>query len=196
MGLVLPRDFRLARIMADSERPDNQNHFRTDEFVRLLLVHQPRIYAFILGLVHDWADAEEIFQDTCTLLWGKFGQYSSGSNFCDWACQIAKYKVLNFRKRRARNPLELSDAVLELVAEEQLRRSDWDARYAALIQCRDKLRPLDRDLLDRCYASGVTAKSVAKELGRPADTIYKSLKRIRGMLYECIRRALAMEGSA
>ena len=46
-----------------------------------------------------------------------------------------------------------------------------------------------------CYGdSRVTFKSVAQTLGRPVNTVYKALNRIRKALYECIERTLSVEG--
>lgn len=35
-----------------------------EEFVRLLTQHQRRVYAYILGIVPNWNDADEILQET------------------------------------------------------------------------------------------------------------------------------------
>ena len=46
-----------------------------------------------------------------------------------------------------------------------------------------------------CYGdSRVTFKTAARNLGRPVNTVYKALNRIRKVLYECIERTLAVEG--
>ena len=65
-----------------------------------------------------------------------------------------------------------------------------DAPRAALAECLGKLRPGDRDLIERRYTPGVTAKQIAADLGRPANSVSKSLGRIRRMLLECIERTL------
>jgi DNA-directed RNA polymerase specialized sigma24 family protein len=52
-------------------------------------------------------------------------------------------------------------------------------------------------LVQRCYSeheSRETYKSIAEEIGRPVNTVYKALNRIRRSLHECIDRTLAAEG--
>jgi RNA polymerase sigma-70 factor, ECF subfamily len=174
---------------------------QTADFLPLLLACQPKLRSFIFALVPHWHDADEIYQETSLVLWEKFGQYQAGTNFSAWACKIAHNKVVNYRSRRAVKSRLFSDAFVDAVADERIgrtdclgnRRDDWDDRRQALAGCCEKLRPTDRELLDRCYQSATTVKEVAEELGRPADTIYKSLKRIREVLYRCVRRTLAQE---
>ena len=68
-------------------------------------------------------------------------------------------------------------------------------RRDALRRCLEKLADKDRELVRHCYGdSRVTFKTVAQELGRPVNTVYKALNRIRKALYECIERTLAVEG--
>ena len=40
------------------------------EFVRLLLANQNRIYAFILTLVSNWSDADDVMQETAEVMRG------------------------------------------------------------------------------------------------------------------------------
>jgi DNA-directed RNA polymerase specialized sigma24 family protein len=65
----------------------------------------------------------------------------------------------------------------------------------ALRGCLDKLPDSDRQLVRHCYGdSRVTFKTAAEELGRPVNSVYKALNRIRRALYHCIERQLAVEG--
>jgi RNA polymerase sigma-70 factor, ECF subfamily len=163
------------------------------DFLQLLLACQPKLRSFIFAMVPHWHDADEIYQETSLVLWEKFTQFRPGTDFHAWACQIARNKVMNFRNRRASTERIFSDAFLETIAQERLGRTDWDERRAALAVCREKLRPRERDLLDRCYQTSATTKQVAEALGRPVDTLYKSLKRIRETLYLCVQKTLARE---
>jgi RNA polymerase sigma-70 factor (ECF subfamily) len=64
-----------------------------------------------------------------------------------------------------------------------------------LRRCLDKLPDKDRQLVRYCYGdSRATFKTVAQELGRPVNTVYKALNRIRKSLMQCIERTLSVEG--
>ena len=170
-------------------------HPADGDFPSLFLAHQPRIYAFILTLVPNRTDAEDLLQETGLVLFRQAHKFRPDTNFFAWACQIAYHKVLDFRKRQARSPLHFDSDFVELVAAEQLGQVESAAnRHTALKRCLEKLTSKDRALIESCYRSGVTINSVANELRQPANAIYKSLRRIRGVLFDCVTRSIALEG--
>jgi RNA polymerase sigma-70 factor (ECF subfamily) len=58
-----------------------------------------------------------------------------------------------------------------------------------------KLPAGDRQLVQRCYSDSATSfKTIAEEAGRPVNTVYKALNRIRRALQQCIDRTLSTEG--
>ena len=106
-------------------------------------------------------------------------------------------EVLKFRERRRRQSAILSDAFVEAIAREAEENVDsLEDRRRALLACLARLAPADRDLVRRRYAPGESGKTVARQLGRPANSVYQSLSRIRRMLMECIKRRLAAEAQA
>ena len=70
------------------------NPTSSGEFIRLFLQNERRIYAFIVSLLPDLTDAEDVLQETSVVLWEKFDQFQPGTNFVSWACKIAHFKVL------------------------------------------------------------------------------------------------------
>ena len=63
-------------------------------------------------------------------------------------------------------------------------------RTGALDECFDELRVEDRELIAERYAPGMTGVKLAANVGRPVDSVYKSLGRIRRTLMECVNRRL------
>jgi RNA polymerase sigma-70 factor, ECF subfamily len=168
---------------------------RVEEFTRLLATHQSRIYSYIYTILPNRADADEVFQETCVVLWRKFEGFRPGSSFFQWAARIAYFKVLSFRKKQRRSVLLGSDAFVEMLAEEvHSRADDLVEREQALAGCIAKLKERDRDLISRRYAPGGTVKGLADQLQRPIKSIYAALGRIRRALLECVERALVAEG--
>ena len=85
-------------------------------FVRLLLQHQDAILRYVLPLVGDLNDAQDVLQDTATALWQKFGQYDPAQPFLPWARRFAHNEVLMFHRRRRRYTFlteELIDSLVE-----------------------------------------------------------------------------------
>lgn len=160
----------------------------------MFLAHQSRIYAFIVSLLRNRADADDVLQETGLTLFQKFPTFQPGSDFIAWACRIAQHKVLDFGKRRGRDRLRFGSETLELIAEAYIERNEQiGLRLKALDGCMAKLTPRDRELLEHCYRSQDTVKVAAAALCRPVDTIYKGLRRIRAALHDCIQRTLARE---
>ena len=56
-----------------------------------------------------------------------------------------------------------------------------------------KAPPPDRHLIQDRYARKITSQALAAELGRPANTVYKAIQRIRRVLRECIEKAVSRE---
>ncbi|REJ93350.1 MAG: RNA polymerase subunit sigma [Planctomycetota bacterium] len=169
----------------------------TEEFVQLFTANQRRLYLFILPQVATTQDADEVLQETNLVIWNKYQQFSVGTNFFAWAAQIATYEVLKHRQRRYREKLQFNDEFVNLVAAEAAERGDeLEQRRRALQHCLSRLRAKDRKLIQMRYRPGESGKALAAELGRPANSVYQSLGRIRRSLLECINRRLAAEAGA
>lgn len=178
--------------IAPSSRDQGMDAKAEGSFVEFYLRHQRSIYAFIVRLVHDYDESEDLLQKTGVVLWRKFDQFEPDSDFLAWARRIAKYEVLAHLKAKRRSKVCFSSKTVELLAGDlQDEPSRADARHAALLHCLEQLRSSDRDLARRCYARGSSMGQVAKHLGRSVDGVYQSLRRIRRSLLQCIERRLA-----
>ncbi len=167
-----------------------------DQFVERFVRSQDRIYAYVVTLLPNRADAEEVFQQTSLILWKKWQQFDPGRDFLPWACGIAHHEVRNFlRKRAHEGRVFLSEDVMAEVAEVRLELHDLlEARRRALRKCLDRLKQGRRELLERCYAGRDSIKTIAENLGQKPNVLYVTLKRLRRALFDCINRTLAAEG--
>ena len=164
------------------------------DFVQLFTKFQRRIYLFILFKVPHPFDADEILQETNLVIWRKCDQFQMGTNFLAWACQIATFEVLKFRDRSRRDRLYFSDEFIEQIGEAALDNAEHlEERRNALVTCLGKLREKDRELIQCRYAPDEKGINLARRLGRPANSVYQSLGRIRRTLLECINRRLRAE---
>ncbi len=165
-----------------------------EDFIRLFSVHQRALFLHILPLVGNAADADEVLQETNVIMWAKREQYQPGTNFLAWGRAIARLEVFRFRRKRGTKLRFLEEGILEAVADRTEAVSDqMDARQEALRHCLERLRPKDRELIRMRYATGKSGEDVAQQLGRPANSVYQSLSRIRRTLAECIERRLTRE---
>lgn len=160
------------------------------DFVQLWTASSRRIYAFIFSLLPRWADADEILQETSRTLWEKFDEFQPGTDFTKWACRVAYLKVLEARHQHRRAPLPFSDAFIGAVQGELAEKTETvGLRYAAMLDCLQKLGERDRELIRRRYYAGSTAEGMARDLNRSVPWVYKTLQRIHQALFDCIERA-------
>jgi RNA polymerase sigma-70 factor, ECF subfamily len=165
-------------------------------FLRLFLQNERRLYAYILTLLPNRSDADDVLQEASLVMWDKFDEHTPPDDFAAWGCRIAYFKVLDFYKKCQRSRVKFSQAMLERVAETAIEHAgvlQLDARREALSGCIEKLSARDRDLLARRFTAGATTKSTSEEVGRSVEAVYKALARVRQALFECVQRALAQE---
>lgn len=162
-------------------------------FVSLFIAEQPRIHRCIVALLGTEQDADDVLQETATVLWRKFAEFEPGSSFFAWASKAAYFSVLQHRRRKGRDVPSLDESVLDQIAVLCTRDDSLlNIRQTALQQCLEKLNPRDRSLIDGYYLKQSKGNELAAELGRPEKSIYRSLGRVRRTLIDCVRRALAV----
>ena len=82
---------------------------------------------------------QDILQDTTSLMWKKFDEFKDGTSFSGWGIQIAKYKILEFR-RKNRKEVDLSDKVFnELLEQSEKQHSKFNFAQDALERCMKKV---------------------------------------------------------
>jgi RNA polymerase sigma-70 factor, ECF subfamily len=182
---------------AGGEREDRPGEplSRGERFMRLFLRAERRVYGLIVAMTGSWSDADDILQETTSVMWRKFDDFKPGTDFNAWALSVARFQVMAWRKRRAIHRKRLSDQTVEALADQVASAPDHtDVRREALRQCLAKLNDRDRQLIELRYEPGATTQSAADQVGRSIHAVYKALNRIHGALLQCIRRALAAEG--
>ena len=88
---------------------------------------------------------------------------------------------------------ELLETLAEEAAEERFAPGNL-LRY--LRQCLERLSNRDQQLIQKRYEPGMTVARLAEEIGRTANSLSKSLGRIRRTLLECIERKQAAAGES
>lgn len=162
---------------------------RYDEFAGLLRLHTSQILAYINSLLLNWNDADDLFQDTCLVLWQRFDEFRPGTNFLAWALRIADHKVMKFQAKRSRSAAftaSLRDTLKTDFADRTPEESS--ANLSTLSDCLDKLPPNDQRIVKLCYVESIPIRRIADAMGRPPKGIEKSLYRIRQWLLQCVRR--------
>lgn len=169
-------------------------HNEEAAFVALLTEVQPALRLYVCSLLPGDSAAQDVAQQTNATLWRKRGEFAPGTNFKAWAFAVARYEVLNHRKRQARHAHLFFGEELEAILAEDLagRPDESDRRHEALKRCLERLRAQDRELLLHRYtAAAGTLDEFARRVGRSAGGLKVTLHRLRNALLGCIERQLA-----
>ena len=59
----------------------NLDPARQEEFVALYVRHEPAVFSFVLTMVRNTADAEDVVQRASMIMWRCFDNYKAGTNF-------------------------------------------------------------------------------------------------------------------
>lgn len=161
----------------------------SDEFVRIMTLHQGRLFAYILSLLGDPDAANDVLQETNVVLWRDNREFRPGTNFKAWAFRVAHFQVMAWRQRQIRDRLIFEDDMLEALAF-AAREADetFEARQQLLSGCLEKLVPIHREMVRRRYTEGSTLQSIATERGMTENAVVQALFRIRQSLMHCVSR--------
>ncbi len=164
---------------------------RYDEFADLIELSTSRVLSYLHALLLNWDDAEDVFQETCLVLWQKFDEFRPGTSFVAWAMRVAQHKVMNFQKKQKRHAVFAASVRDALMTEFATRSSEAaSAGLASLSDCMDRLTQNDQRMVKLCYVEGVPVRELADAMGRSPESVHNTLHRIRSWLLNCIRREL------
>ena len=117
-------------------------------FVALFVKNQRRIYGYILTVVPNCNEADDLFQQTSLVLWEKAAEFRPEGDFVRWACGVALNVIRNYRVKKRRDRHWFSYEMMARIADVRAEKSEWlDRMSAALGACMDELAPFDRELL-------------------------------------------------
>ena len=160
---------------------------RYELFIQRFTRSEQDLRRFIRSLVPTWTDTDEVLQQTAMVIWRKFEQYDADTEFMKWACVIARFEALAYRRKMARDRLVFREDVLNLMADEGIEeldhcRSDHDA----LVECLAEMPEKQKKFVLLAYTPGVKVKELAEEAGSSAAAYYMRLKRLRRQLMICV----------
>lgn len=190
-----PPSLRHLRIMTSNNDPHA-------EFIRLLNVVHRRLLAYLVSLLGNRHDAEDVLQKASLTMWRRFDSFDRNAldaeaGFLAWARTVAFYEAKNFQRAAARSRLRFSEELLAIIAEERVADlAHVDERTEALEHCLGKLDEPSQRLVEAAYFEEGSLAKLAEQLGRAPQTLYNKLNIIRRKLAECVTQRLANEGGA
>ena len=183
--------------MRSSEHQPLSEDERYETFVARFAHHEPDLRRFIRSLLPTWTDADDVLQQAAIVIWRKFEQYDPETNFMKWACVIARFEALAYRRKVARSRLVYREDLMELMADEGIEElDDRRVEHDALESCLGEMAEKHRRFLTLAYTPGVKVKEMAEEAGSTAAAFYMRLKRLRRKLLSCVESKTRQLGDA
>ena len=162
------------------------------DFVALLASHQARIYSYILSLVPNFNEADDLLQETTKLMWEKFDNFTRGTNFQAWGKKIAYFVVLaHCRKKKKENAFSFDERLVDDLAQETEKTSDSSREYLSyLAKCVKKLEQKDKKLLKLRYFENIAVSDISQHLNFSVQYIYRNISRIHQLLLSCVQKQI------
>jgi RNA polymerase sigma-70 factor, ECF subfamily len=169
---------------------------RTLDFLRLFVRHEHELYAYILALVPHVHDADDLFQEGMTVMWRKFEQFKTGTNFAAWGIEVMRYEILVYRRNLARDKRVLmEDALFEaLLNDIPTIQDEAPARIEALRKCQALLDDRAKQIIQMRYEMNIPMEKIASHLKISRRQVHRVLGQITDVLLRCMRRTLAEGG--
>lgn len=160
---------------------------RMREAFALWTAAQPAVSAFVHALAGSPALRDEVLQDTVTRVLESYDRYDRSRPFLPWVLTLARRAASDARRRHRRFPAALTEAAEDSLAAAVVEVEPQErALLDRLSECIGRLDARQRQMCDLRYRGGMKPADIAGAMGLHANTVSKSLQRIRESLRECI----------
>ncbi|MDA7901161.1 sigma-70 family RNA polymerase sigma factor [bacterium] len=177
--------------MSKQEIEGPSDDVRYETYVAKFVHYEPDLRRFIRSLLPTWTDTDDVLQRTAIVIWKKFEMYDPETNFMKWACVIARFEALAYRRKMARDRLVFREDVMEMMAAEGIDEMPLrNPEREALEKCLGRMQEKQRQFILLAYTPGVKVKEMAAEAGSSGAAFYMRLKRLRHQLITCIEKTI------
>ena len=158
--------------------------------------YRPVLIGFARNLGLDDADAADVAQETLTRFLEQYrdGRYQrERGRLGAWLVGIARYRILDLRRKHGRRPLRGESAMIDLDDEKGMTEVwDEERRKAVLRQAMDRLRSGSRTdektirAFEMLFVHGMNPQAVADELEMSVQGVYVAKSRIAERLQKLV----------
>jgi RNA polymerase sigma-70 factor (ECF subfamily) len=150
---------------------------------------QSAVSAFITSVVRDFRDRDDVLQDVAVAVMESFGRWDPERSFVAWAIGVARNQVGLYlrRRRRDHHVLEFDPETIDaLQVAFSFAAEVGEPRLDFLHECLKSLEGRARTMCELRYRQDRKPAVIAEMIGMTANSVAKSLQRIREQLRECI----------
>jgi RNA polymerase sigma-70 factor (ECF subfamily) len=152
------------------------------------------VQAFVFSAINRFHEAEEVVQQVALTVVRRFDEYDENRPFIAWALWLAKSRIADYYRARARGRRHVSDEVLDQIAQVLVQHlPERSARQEALETCIGKLSEKSQRMIRLRYLEEASMETVARSVGSTEGSVRVLLSRARKALAECIQGRIARE---
>lgn len=166
------------------------DQLNSEKLARLWTEAQPVVGSYLLSLLPDFHQAEDVLQQVAVLLVREFEKYDASRPFLPWVLGIARNLAMKSRREAARSSKHFFGEALmdQIQAAFQEQPDSWASVRKALHHCLSEQPQKVLELLRWRYAFDLKPAEVARRMGITSGAARVMLHRARVVLRRCIRR--------
>lgn len=160
------------------------------EYSRKLTAIQRSLYAYILSMLPNRSDAEDILQETNLILCRKANEYDPEGHFQGWAFRIARFQIMAHMTKARRSKIHFSNELVDAMTEEDFDAKTLNVTQRALQICYDLLPKHMRSIARLRFKDEKNLREISALVNRPLGSVSATLHRIRQNLAQCVRQKI------
>ncbi len=153
----------------------------------------PAVSAFVTALVRNFADRDDVLQNTAVAVIEAYPRYDPARPFVGWAIGIARNQVYLHLRQKGRERVAFDSDAVDALAR-AFAADAPDRRLDFLAECVGELDAKARELCRLRYADDLPPGAIGDRVRAGANAVAKALQRVRDRLRECVERKAAAEG--
>ena len=145
-------------------------------FEQLFDYYAPRLKGFIIRSGTSNAQAEEITQDVMLTIWRKAHLFDpQRAQVSSWIYQVARNRQIDIIRRESR-PIPEELQTPESSEEDASQIIALDQEASLLRQALEKLKPGQREMVEKAYLGDLTHAEIKEQTGLPLGTIKSRIR--------------------
>lgn len=134
--------------------------------------HNVRVYRFILRMLRDATQAEDLVSQVFLDVWRTAGQFEGRSQVSTWLLSIARFKALTALRQRRFEDID-QDEIMEIADGAETPEASLDRSKTSTIlrTCIDQLSPAHREIIDLVYYHEMSVEEAGRLVGIPQSTV-------------------------
>lgn len=157
-----------------------------ENFAKFYDKHVDSVYRFVYFRVGQKREvAEDLTSDVFMSALEAFDRFDPAKGEKSWIMTIARNKLINHWRDRKENT-DIDDVAFSLIGENGTETAERREENGVLKEALDRLKPQERELVEKKYLLGYRynemAKAIGKQVGATRVETHRAMKKLKGLL--------------